>query len=304
VQTLIECHHVIMVGLVEHTEVGSPMKVFLQARGVHEFKAGSPDSPRSTASGECSSNGMDSGVEYSMPYETMVGLPVDNGMHSLVSPEDYSEWQWNQSAICAQSYNFGCADQFADLQVADFEPFLEHQFGGTPASAFMSCEPPQSMSVKEMYYQQQRQQALNPIADASPEMMFSLPPLGADMSEALDFQGHAYSEFPNVELTIADMSSEMPLSLPLGGVAPDLSGDAFEFQASLYSELPSLGSAAHFGGWCKPCAFAYEGCVNGKACEFCHVCPPGELKARKRAKLAQRRKMNRIAQQNPRWTGR
>jgi hypothetical protein len=44
--------------------------------------------------------------------------------------------------------------------------------------------------------------------------------------------------------------------------------------------------------------------VNGKACEFCHVCPPGELKARKRAKLAQRRKMNRIAQQNPRWTGR
>lgn len=292
-----------MVGLVEHTEVGSPMKVFLHARGAQEFKAGSPDSPRSTASGEGSSNGMDSCVEYSMPYESMVGLPVDNDLHSLISPEDYSEWQWNQSAICAQNYGFGGADQGADLQLADFEPFLGLQCGGMPANAFMPCEPPQNISVKEMFYQQQRHQTLNPVADAFPEMRFSLPQ-GADTLVSLDFQGSEYLEFPSVEPTIADMNSDMPLSLRLGGIAPDLSGDAFDFQASLFPELPSVGSAAHFSGWCKPCAFAYEGCVNGKACEFCHICPPGELKARKRAKLAQRRKMNRIAQQNPRWTGR
>jgi len=288
-QTPVECHHVIMVGLGEHTEVGSPMKVFLQARGAHEFKSGSPDSPRSTASGEGSSNGVDSGVEYSMPYESVVGLSsIDSGIHSLISPEDYSEWQWNQAALCAQNYDFNGAGQYADLQI----PFVEQQFAGTSAGMFMPCPPPQSISVKEMYYQQQTQQAFNSAAEP-----FSMPfgGVGSDMSgEAIDFQCGAYTEFPNMESSTADMASEMP----------DISAGAFEFQGSAYSELPSVGSVAHFEGWCKPCAFAYEGCVNGKACEFCHVCPPGELKARKRAKLAQRRKMNRIAQQNPRWTGR
>jgi hypothetical protein len=293
-----------MVGLVEHTDVGSPMKVLLQARVAHEFKAGSLDSPRSTASGEGSSNGVDSGVEYAMPYESMIGMPIDNGIHSLVSPEDYSEWQWNQSSMCAQNYGFSGTGQYADLPIADFEPFIEPQFGGTSAGAFTPYQPSQSISVKEMFYQQQ---ALTSAADACPEMLFSLPAVGGvgpDMSgEAFDFQGSTYSEFPSAEPAVVDLGSEMPMSLPLGSVAPDLSCDALEFQGSLYSELPSVGSAAHFQGWCKPCAFAYEGCVNGKACEFCHVCPPGELKARKRAKLAQRRKMNR-AQQNPRWTGR
>jgi len=290
-----------MVGLGAHTEVGSPMKVFLQGRVAHEFKAGSPESPRSTASGEGSSNGIDSGVEYAMPYESMVGLPTDNGIHSF-SPEDYSEWQWNQSALCAQNYGFSGAGHYADLQI-------EPQFGGTPAGAFMSCPPSQSISIKEMYYQQQGQQSFNSVADVYPDMLFQLPHGGIgseliDMSgEAIDFQSGTYTEFPNVEPAVADMASEMPLSLPLGS-APDISGNAFEFEVSRYSELPSVGSQAHFEGWCKPCAFAYEGCVNGKACEFCHVCPPGELKARKRAKLAQRRKINRIAQQNPRWTGR
>jgi len=276
----------------EHTEVGSPMKVFLQTRVAHEFKAGSPDSPRSTASGEGSSNGIDSGVEYSMPFESMAGLPVDNGIHSLISPEDYSEWQWNQAALSVQNYDFSGTGQFTDQQIADFKAY-ESQYGALPAGVFMPSPPSQSISIKDMYYQQQSRHAFNAVADVCPEMFFSLP----------DFQGGAFPDFPDVEPAVADMALEMPSSLPLGSVVPDSTGDAFEFQGSLYSELPSVGSGAHFEGWCKPCAFAYEGCVNGKACEFCHVCPPGELKARKRAKLAQRRKMNRIAQQNPRWTG-
>jgi hypothetical protein len=295
-----------MVGLGEHTEVGSPMKVFLQPRVAHEFKTGSLDSPRSTASGEGSSNGIDSGVEYSMPHESMAGLSIDNGIHSLVSPEEYSEWQWNQAALCAQNYGFSGAGQYADLLIADFKPFVEPQFGGASGGVFVPCPPSQGISIKELYHQQQ-QQAFNSVADVCPEVLFASPLGGvrSDMSgEAIDLQGGMYSEFPTVEPPVADVALEMPLSLPFGSVTPDISGDAFKFQGSLYSELPSVGSAAHFEGWCKPCAFAYEGCINGKACEFCHVCPPGELKARKRAKLAQRRKMNRIAQQNSRWTGR
>eukprot|EP00404_Azadinium_spinosum_P016406 CAMPEP_0180528206 /NCGR_PEP_ID=MMETSP1036_2-20121128/60659_1 /TAXON_ID=632150 /ORGANISM="Azadinium spinosum, Strain 3D9" /LENGTH=235 /DNA_ID=CAMNT_0022541719 /DNA_START=36 /DNA_END=740 /DNA_ORIENTATION=- len=47
--------------------------------------------------------------------------------------------------------------------------------------------------------------------------------------------------------------------------------------------LPSLGSKGHFLGICKPCAFVFKrGCENGSNCEFCHLCPPGTKKFRKR----------------------
>jgi len=37
---------------------------------------------------------------------------------------------------------------------------------------------------------------------------------------------------------------------------------------------------------CKPCAFVHrpEGCQNGGGCDYCHLCPPGELKRRKTRK--------------------
>merc|ERR1712232_490100 len=55
-------------------------------------------------------------------------------------------------------------------------------------------------------------------------------------------------------------------------------------------ELPSVGSAGHAAGRCKPCAFIYnKGCGNGIVCEFCHLCAPGEKKRRHKEKLAHRR---------------
>lgn len=47
-------------------------------------------------------------------------------------------------------------------------------------------------------------------------------------------------------------------------------------------DLPSAGSAAHWTGQCKPCAFFHkEQCQCGAACGFCHLCPPGEKRRRK-----------------------
>lgn len=55
-------------------------------------------------------------------------------------------------------------------------------------------------------------------------------------------------------------------------------------------ELPSIGSAAHGKGSCRPCAFLHtKGCENGLACTFCHLCEPGERKRRQKEKLQQRR---------------
>ena len=52
--------------------------------------------------------------------------------------------------------------------------------------------------------------------------------------------------------------------------------------------LPSIGSRLHGSGQCKPCAWFWkaEGCRNESACGHCHLCPMGEAKARKQAKLA------------------
>lgn len=49
---------------------------------------------------------------------------------------------------------------------------------------------------------------------------------------------------------------------------------------------PSHGSVLHDQGTCRPCAWFHKpgGCKNSQECGHCHLCPDGEIKARKRAK--------------------
>jgi len=51
----------------------------------------------------------------------------------------------------------------------------------------------------------------------------------------------------------------------------------------------SNGSAEHDKGKCRPCAWVWkpDGCVNGTACSFCHTCEVGQMKVRKKQKIAQ-----------------
>jgi len=54
--------------------------------------------------------------------------------------------------------------------------------------------------------------------------------------------------------------------------------------------LPTVGSANHRLGSCRPCAFLYtKGCANGVQCTFCHLCEAGEKKRRRKEKLAMMR---------------
>jgi hypothetical protein len=49
---------------------------------------------------------------------------------------------------------------------------------------------------------------------------------------------------------------------------------------------PSVGSALHGTGKCRPCAFLHtRGCEHGTQCAFCHSCGAGERKRRKQAKV-------------------
>jgi len=62
-------------------------------------------------------------------------------------------------------------------------------------------------------------------------------------------------------------------------------------------ELPTAGSAGHYRGDCKPCAFFWtKGCDSGIQCVFCHLCQPEERKRRKvdKRELRRQAKVNRV----------
>mmetsp|Transcript_47781 Transcript_47781/g.89525 ORF Transcript_47781/g.89525 Transcript_47781/m.89525 type:complete len:227 (+) Transcript_47781:59-739(+) len=51
------------------------------------------------------------------------------------------------------------------------------------------------------------------------------------------------------------------------------------------SGLPSVGSAGHHAGTCKPCGFFHtRGCTDGAACSFCHICPHGTIERQRKEK--------------------
>jgi len=63
--------------------------------------------------------------------------------------------------------------------------------------------------------------------------------------------------------------------------------------------LPSLGSAGHQVGACKPCAFFNtKGCENGLECKFCHLCEVGEKKKRRKEKLQFRSSIRQMRRMN------
>lgn len=67
-------------------------------------------------------------------------------------------------------------------------------------------------------------------------------------------------------------------------------------QGFVLLDLPSLGSAGHMLGQCKPCAFfTTKGCGNGLQCPFCHLCDPGEKKRRRKDRLQVKSVVNQIS---------
>jgi len=60
-----------------------------------------------------------------------------------------------------------------------------------------------------------------------------------------------------------------------------------------YPEMEAL----HARGECRPCAYVYhkeDGCRWGGACNFCHLCPPGAMKKRKKEKIKHLRELEAI----------
>lgn len=79
---------------------------------------------------------------------------------------------------------------------------------------------------------------------------------------------------------------------PLGSTPGTSSERLHELPPGLLGspELPTIGSANHDLGRCKPCAFVHkEGCATGVKCQFCHLCESGEKKRRKKERKEARK---------------
>lgn len=70
--------------------------------------------------------------------------------------------------------------------------------------------------------------------------------------------------------------------------------DSIKEPGFICAACPSIGSAGHALGICKPCDFVHRGsCRTGAACKFCHLCGPEENKQRKKEKRATIRSVKR-----------
>lgn len=89
---------------------------------------------------------------------------------------------------------------------------------------------------------------------------------------------------PQFESASAGFARGPPPASPAPPVAPPAA------PAPGSADVPTIGSAAHGTGRCKPCAFVHAaGCSNGVACQFCHLCDAGEKKRRRKEKLEARK---------------
>lgn len=89
---------------------------------------------------------------------------------------------------------------------------------------------------------------------------------------------------------------QLPVVLSLADSVPEPALDLVDF-----SNLPSVGSAGHHLGTCKPCAFTIKGCASGAACSYCHLCDPTEKKRRRKEKATLLRGLRNLKKMDPRW---
>eukprot|EP00438_Fugacium_kawagutii_P013187 Skav230183 [mRNA] locus=scaffold196:169519:170923:- [translate_table: standard] len=135
---------------------------------------------------------------------------------------------------------------------------------------------------------------------------FGMPPIPCEESTRTSLNVHAREFVPFSKMNVQrdPMISEVPsrawdeleypseepgklrsleICLPWEGFMPKE-----VLKAPECAKAPSKGSALHGTGHCKPCAWFWKprGCSNASDCSYCHACPAGALKERKKAKVA------------------
>lgn len=143
---------------------------------------------------------------------------------------------------------------------------------------------------------------------SSPKSPAPPPPPAYAAPEVQELGSQSMPPPPLASAETVDMNSWAPTSphagFSMAGYPASLSGTesaglGYSMPAPVALHIPSMGSQLHgtFGAdgqpACKPCAWFYKegSCLNASACGYCHLCPQGELKNRKKAKIATLRRL-------------
>ena len=101
--------------------------------------------------------------------------------------------------------------------------------------------------------------------------------------------------------------SGMPMFLTCGDVAAPVCATDARLAAAMAAAIGArpgepAGVALHLLGQCTPCVWVWKprGCNLGPQCNFCHACPRGTIKLRRRERNARLRQahLDTIAAQN------
>lgn len=106
---------------------------------------------------------------------------------------------------------------------------------------------------------------------------------------ALDFEAYDSSAFDGQQPVLESRI------LSLAEMIFDENETKVACEGALSDSVPSVGSALHGTGSCKPCGFFHkQGCSAGSQCTFCHLCDSGEKKRRQLEKRQKLRNVGRI----------
>lgn len=177
-------------------------------------------------------------------------VPSPQVLMSLVAPMDF---------LAASPATTACPASDSDASDREENPEDDHKAGGramkpVPISLSASLAPPLLTSFT---------------GAASPLSPMMVPTL----SFAMSADAPCWSPMSAAEIKDSE-AAESPIC---GSFPPGLQPPA---------NTLSQGSALHKDGTCRPCAWFWKpgGCKNGSECCHCHLCPEGEIKARKKAK--------------------
>lgn len=98
-------------------------------------------------------------------------------------------------------------------------------------------------------------------------------------------------EIEPATVTVTQAEGSQPISQPklveIKQAAPQ-SVTLVDANGEKARDLPSVGSALHGTGQCRPCAWFHkpQGCARGWECRHCHACDAEELRTRKKDKVA------------------
>eukprot|EP00747_Dinoflagellata_sp_TGD_P157838 gnl/TRDRNA2_/TRDRNA2_177776_c2_seq1.p1 gnl/TRDRNA2_/TRDRNA2_177776_c2~~gnl/TRDRNA2_/TRDRNA2_177776_c2_seq1.p1 ORF type:complete len:240 (-),score=25.80 gnl/TRDRNA2_/TRDRNA2_177776_c2_seq1:531-1250(-) len=131
-------------------------------------------------------------------------------------------------------------------------------------------------------------------ADMSAEFqVVPMPWLDAKLPAAPLALSRLLSTASNISTSCSDqeVSSDQETKVPDDESGSSQSDESAAQGCYAARQQGSVGSALHGTGFCKPCAWLWtpQGCDHGAECHYCHDCPEGEIRRRKKEKIASMR---------------